>query len=230
MKKLFAAVCLFSVLMLPNLYSQMPAEWPVEYIGTWQVEESDGSPRFMVLYEDHSAQTTFNPKAQGQWQYDPDQEEVRINWNDGWADILVKEGNKFKNAGYSPGSGPDDNPANVGKAKKVKLNPFEYVGVWKITDLEGRESKITLNDNSTAQSNKKDLANGKWFIDGDRIHITWASGQNDFILKNENQYKLITYVPGVSVDATLGITADAERVEAFLRSDMRATEINEEKS
>lgn len=228
MKKLCAAVLLFSILMIPKIYSQMPPEWPAEYVGVWQVEESDGSPRFIVLSDDHTAETTFNPKATGKWQYDPDQEEVRIDWSDGWADILVKEGNGYKNAGYAPGADADSNPSNVGKAKKVKLNPFEYVGVWKITDMQGHESKITLNDNSTAQSDRKNTPKGKWFIDGDRIHIVWANGQNDFIFKNDNQYKLITYVPGVSVDATVGVTSDAERIEAFLRSDMRATEINEE--
>lgn len=88
----------------------------------------------------------------------------------------------------------------------------EYLGGWKITDMNGRVSQLTINENGTIQSDQKSLTGGTWTMDGARVHIVWSNGRNDFLYHSGNKFKVITYLPGVSVDATVGVNADAERV------------------
>jgi len=227
MKKILLAISFFSFLGFGSLSAQMPPEWPDEYVGTWKLTNSQGEIRYINLFKDHTATTTFNPQADGKWQYDADQKESRINWSDDWTDILLKKGDVYKNYGYGPSANPDDKPTNEFEAVKVGLDPYKYVGVWQMTDIKGNETEFTVNIDSSAD---KQGTKGKWVIVGDTFEITWPDGSKDVITKKGTSYKVLSFAPGAPVDGDPRSAADAKKIKAFLRSDLKATEINEESS
>lgn len=224
----FISLFFISALCAGNVFPQTPDAWPDEYIGTWKLTGAGGETRYINLLEDRRAITTSDRTATGSWLYHPDEGEVRIEWSNGWADVMTQEKNVYKYYGYAPGTDPGSKPTNEWTAEKVAINPFEYEGVWSIVDLKGKGYQLKLNLDSTAE---KGLDKGIWIISDGKFQIKWPDGSTDFITQQEGmRFKLISYASGASLDGKPTSVADAERVAAVLQSDPNATEIDEQNS
>jgi len=222
----FVLISIVSFLGIQNIQAQMPAEWPPEFIGVWKVKREGSDPRYIVLRQDATCRTTFNIATRGKWQYDPDQKETRINWEDGWTDILIKQDGRYKNYGYSPSEGPNDKPKTKFNALKVDLNPFNYLGVWRITGADGKFYQVTLNADGTASTDMYGNQKGDWEIKGGKISIDWRGAGNDFLVKQKSGvYKLQTSTSTVK-GGDSSATFPAQRIKAFLKGGILATVIN----
>ncbi|GEM_PF-4698268 len=209
------------------LNAQTPDQWPEEYIGTWKLTNDKGEINYINLYNSKKATNTFDRRANGTWLYHPDEAEIRMEWSNEWADVMVKQGDGFKDFGYAPGSNPDSKPAEEWNAEKVGINPFDYLGVWEGLDVKGRSYKFTIKIDDTAIYDSKGNEKGNWSIIGDRIQISWPDGVAT-LFKDGNKYKAYLYEGAKTTDGKPTAVADMKRVIASLRSDPRAQEFNEE--
>ena len=224
----FVFISLVSFLAAQNIQAQMPAEWPPEFIGVWKVKSEGHDPRYIVLRKNATCKTTFNISTKGKWQYDPDQKETRINWEDGWTDILLKQDGEYKNYGYSPSAGPGDKPKTKFKAVKVDLNPFNYLGVWTVSSKDGRAYQVRINDDGTATTDKDGGLKGEWEISDKKIQISWHGAGKGFIVKDKNGfYKYEAYSATVKGGESSGVYS-AKRVKALLKGGVLATVISSE--
>ncbi len=222
----FVLISIISFLGIQNIQAQMPAEWPPEFIGVWKVKREGHDPRYIVLRQDATCKTTFNIATKGKWQYDPDQKETRINWEDGWTDILLKQNGVYKNYGYSPSEGPGDKAKTKFNAVKVDLNPFNYLGVWRVSAKDGRAHSLTINADGTASTDKDGGQKGDWEISGKKVSISWSGGGKGFLVK----VKTGVYKYEVSSKTVKGgepsAVYTATRVKAFVKDGILATVIS----
>ncbi len=220
------AVLAFSLLFLSgqHLFAQTPDQWPEEYVGTWKLTAADGQQRYIVLRSNRTAVTTFDQKVRGNWLYHPDQQEVRMDWKNDWADVMVKKGEGYEVYGYAPGDDPDSGPTDKYAAEKVDLDPFDYFGVWDVTDGAGKHFQITLDPKGAATSTYKGGEKGMWTIHGDKLQINWSNSWRDFIRAVSNdRYQKVAYAPGASLDGKPTNISRAERVKAFIKPGVDAT-------
>ncbi|MBI4398020.1 MAG: hypothetical protein HY586_02720 [Candidatus Omnitrophica bacterium] len=211
-----------SFFCMPFAGAQTPDQWPEEYVGTWKLTNQAGDHRYINLYDSRNCTTTFDRKTSGTWLYHPDQNEVRMQWSNEWADVLVKENGLYKNYGYAPGTDSDNKPTEEWTAEKVAANPFDYLGVWKGTDVKGNSYQFTLNIDDTAILDSQGGQKGSWEILGDQVRITWPASAF-LLLQQGNRYKAKIY-QAASTDGTPTAVADIERTQAALRSDPNAME------
>ncbi|MBI4971013.1 MAG: hypothetical protein HZC17_04140 [Candidatus Omnitrophica bacterium] len=225
---------MFTVLMLlsfisflgvQSIYAQMPPAWPDEYVGVWKLKRQGTEARYIVLAKNGTCKTTFNIDAQGKWQFDVDQQELRINWSDGWTDILLKQGGEYKNYGYSGNASAGDKPKDKFKAVKVDLDPFGYLGVWKLMMKDGTTHQITINPDGTATTDMSSGQKGGWEISGEKVHISWNNGGNDFLIKTKNGMYKLELNPPTTKGAGSSIALPIERTKAFLRGGVTASVI-----
>jgi hypothetical protein len=48
--------------------------------------------------------------------------EARCKWDDGWTDVIRKNGGQWEKAAWAPGSSLDEQPASVAKAEYTEPN------------------------------------------------------------------------------------------------------------
>lgn len=229
--KVFSALVLFSFISflgIQNIQAQMPAQWPEEYVGVWKVKRSGTDPRYIVLRQNATCRTTFNIDSRGKWQFDPDQQELRINWEDGWTDILLKQNGVYRNYGYGATEGPNDKPRDKFTAVKVELNPFNYLGVWRVSSKDGRAYSLNINPDGTASTDKDGGQKGDWDIVGKKIQISWHGAGKGFLVKiKTGLYKYEVYSATVKGGEPSNVYS-AQRVKALLKGGVLATVIGNE--
>lgn len=214
----------------PLSYSQTPDSWPENYAGTWKLSSHDGKVRYIHLYKDREAVSTFDHKAKGQWLYHPDSGEIRVQWTNEWADVMMtprveSEALKarLKTFRFAPGSNPGDKPAEAFVAEKVDLNPWDYLGTWIVMDVPGHETKINLDmDNSAVLEPKagEKLGGGRgtWTIEGGRFLIRWPEGRTHVLSIEGTRYRMLLYAAGTSLESEPSNVFEATRVSKYLKS------------
>lgn len=91
------------------------------YIGKWEVGDGNGGRFFVTLDGDGSARKTLG-SPHGTWTLVDG--EARINWEDGWHDLIRKVGSKHEKRAYEPGKSLDDSPANITSARNTQPKPI----------------------------------------------------------------------------------------------------------
>jgi hypothetical protein len=84
------------------------------FLGRWKVGDGAGGTFYITLKPDGKAEKTLGSPA-GTWTIVDG--EARVNWQDGWRDIIRKVGNKYQKAAFGPGSSLDGDPSNVAEAE-----------------------------------------------------------------------------------------------------------------
>jgi hypothetical protein len=87
------------------------------FTGEWKVGIGGGvSGTFeIILKPDGTANKSHGVNGDGTWAVVNG--EARIAWDDGWHDVIRKEGNRFEKAAYAPGKSVDDSsPDSVASA------------------------------------------------------------------------------------------------------------------
>ncbi len=89
----------------------------VQYVGQWEVADSEGKNFLINLKEDGTAVSNWKNGEEGSWEFK--NAKAYVEWKNGWKDIIHKDGDGFKKVAYAPGSGFKDAPDNASRAKKV---------------------------------------------------------------------------------------------------------------
>ena len=93
------------------------------FTGEWKVGVGGGaSGTFeIVLKPDRTAHKDIGGGGDGTWEVVNG--EARIAWDDGWHDVIRKNGNKFEKAAYAPGKSVDDSaPDSIASAEYQEPN------------------------------------------------------------------------------------------------------------
>jgi hypothetical protein len=91
------------------------------FLGVWKVGIGGGNlGTFLItLKRDGVAEKTMGSRD-GTWTVVNG--EARCNWDDGWTDVIRKNGGHWEKAAWSPGSSLDAPPASVAKAEYTESN------------------------------------------------------------------------------------------------------------
>ena len=93
------------------------------FVGKWEVGEGTGtgSKFFITLEANGDARKTLGA-SHGTWSLVDG--EARINWDDGWHDVIRKVGSKHEKVAFEPGKSFDDTPSNVTAARNTQIRPI----------------------------------------------------------------------------------------------------------
>lgn len=91
------------------------------FIGKWEAGDGNGHNFYITLEADGTARKSIGP-AHGTWTLVDS--EARINWDDGWRDVICKVGAQHEKRAYASGKSFDDKPSNVTTARKTQSEPI----------------------------------------------------------------------------------------------------------
>ena len=89
------------------------------FLGQWKVGDGAGGTFAITLKPDGKALKTHG-SPNGTWKVENG--EARINWEDGWKDIIRKSGGKYQKLAFSPGTSFGDSPANTAEAQYTEAH------------------------------------------------------------------------------------------------------------
>ena len=91
------------------------------FLGVWKVGVGGGNPgTFLIkLKPDGVAEKTLG-LHHGTWTVVNG--EARCSWEDGWTDVIRKNGGQWEKAAWAPGSSLEAQPASVAKAEYTESN------------------------------------------------------------------------------------------------------------
>jgi hypothetical protein len=92
------------------------------FLGEWEVGDGN-SGTFFIRFNPNGEATRSLGSSHGIWAIAG--EEARINWDDGWHDVIRKVGDAHEKFAFAPGTTLDDPPANVTAAWKLKQKNSE---------------------------------------------------------------------------------------------------------
>jgi len=89
------------------------------FLGQWKVGDGSGGTFIITLRPNGEAHKTKD-SSNGIWTLVNG--EPRIAWDDGWHDVIRKNGNHYEKAAYSPGSDLSGSPSNVAEAVYIEAH------------------------------------------------------------------------------------------------------------
>jgi hypothetical protein len=93
------------------------------FLGKWRVGQGAGTgAHFYITLERDGEATKSIGAAHGTWTLVDG--EARINWDDGWHDVIRKAGNKYEKVAIAPGKTFGDEPENVTDAENTSPEPI----------------------------------------------------------------------------------------------------------
>jgi hypothetical protein len=87
------------------------------FVGKWKVGDGAGGTFLITLRRDGTATKTLG-SSHGTWTVVNG--EARITWDDGWRDVIRRNGNGFQKAAYAPGKSLSGDPSNVAEAEPTE--------------------------------------------------------------------------------------------------------------
>lgn len=91
------------------------------FVGKWKVGDGAGSDFFITLDRNGDARKSLGA-SRGTWEVMDG--EARINWDDGWHDVIRPVGTKHEKVAYAPGKSYDAEPDNITDARRVDPQPI----------------------------------------------------------------------------------------------------------
>jgi hypothetical protein len=126
-KYLYFVLCLCFLSCSTNeeklIKSQYQLSSKKDYIGKWKVwgtnpDRTAWHEFYIILYEDGSAEDTWEAGEKGAWVLSEDK--VVIIWNNGWKEIIhKKENGQYEKLGYAPKVLFNEPPTNTSDAVKI---------------------------------------------------------------------------------------------------------------
>lgn len=92
------------------------------FIGKWEVGEGVGTRTFEVTLDADGQAHKSIGAGHGTWVLVNN--EARINWDDGWRDVIRKVGDKHEKFAFEPGKSLTDEPSNVTNARSLNTEPM----------------------------------------------------------------------------------------------------------
>ena len=91
------------------------------FVGVWKVGLGGGnSGTFLITLERNGVAEKTTGAPHGTWSVVNG--EARCRWEDGWTDVIRKNGGQWEKAAWPPGSSLDAQPENVAKAEYTEPN------------------------------------------------------------------------------------------------------------
>jgi hypothetical protein len=91
------------------------------FLGVWKVGiGGDNSGTFLIKLKPGGVAEKTTGSPDGRWTVING--EARCTWDDGWTDVIRKNGGQWEKAAWSPGSSLDGPPASVAKAEYTESN------------------------------------------------------------------------------------------------------------
>lgn len=87
------------------------------FLGKWRVGDGMGGHFYITLDQSGEAKKTMGT-AHGTWMVVGN--EARINWDDGWHDVIRKIGKMYEKAAFAPEKSFADSPSNVTDAQNLE--------------------------------------------------------------------------------------------------------------
>ena len=87
--------------------------------GRWKAGDGVGGTFIITLSPDGEATKSIGP-SHGTWTVVNG--EARISWEDGWHDVIRREGGRYHKVAFAPGKSFSDEPANVEDATPMMPN------------------------------------------------------------------------------------------------------------
>jgi cytochrome c len=81
---------------------------PGKWAGVWKLSSQDGTPYTVTLTDDGRAESDRREEEKGFWIAEGDH--VRIDWNDGWTDVLVGADKGFHRLAFAPDAPREGDP------------------------------------------------------------------------------------------------------------------------
>lgn len=93
------------------------------FIGNWRTFNDEGDYFFISIEPDGTASSTWDSGQQGEWEVED--RSIILKWQDGWKDVLTKEGETVKKLGFKPGDDVDGDPTSEAHVERVDSIPSE---------------------------------------------------------------------------------------------------------
>jgi hypothetical protein len=91
------------------------------FVGVWKVGLGGGnSGTFLITLKGNGVAEKSTGSPHGTWSVVNG--EARCRWDDGWTDVIRKNGGQWEKAAWSPGSSLDGLPDNVARAEYTEPN------------------------------------------------------------------------------------------------------------
>ncbi|HVP64615.1 MAG TPA: hypothetical protein VMT82_06950 [candidate division Zixibacteria bacterium] len=105
-----------SVAKMPGSSAELPRR--EAFIGRWQVGDGHGHFYHFTFQENGEATNDVPQSGHGKWTYVKG--ELRVEWDNGWHDVIRKVGTKYKKYAYAPGVPFINVPDHVADAEKTE--------------------------------------------------------------------------------------------------------------
>lgn len=154
------------------------------FVGTWALSDEQNDVFDVVLREDGSARSNWvkgDHGAEGEggrWRlYGAG---VRIDYDDGWIDVIRLGAAGFEQVSYSPDTPLAGPWSNAGKAVRVEGPLAAWAGVYRATSADGGTPfAIAIQSDGQAFKSIHDEKRGLWTARGDSAEIAWLDGWID---------------------------------------------------
>lgn len=157
---------------------------PEAFIGAWSLSDEQNDAFDVVLHADGSARSNWAKGANGaegeggRWRLYG--QGVRIDYDDGWTDIIRVAAAGFEQVSYSPGTPLTGPWSNHGKAVRGEGALAKWVGVYRLgSATDGKTFSVALQSDGQAFRTRGADKRGLWSIKDDAAQIHWVDGGYD---------------------------------------------------
>lgn len=190
---------------------------PVDWSGVWSALDEQGQTFDIVLFPNGQAVSTWTKGPagargeRGWWRPTPDG--AMIFFDDGWTDLLVRDGEGYRHRGYSPGTLLSGASTNESDARRAEGPEAAYVGIWWLSkEPDGSDLYVALQSGGRAASTIN-AGDGKWTATADGAVCEWPDGWTDLITLTPEGYRKRSWV-GSRENATPADISPARRAGA----------------
>lgn len=150
------------------------------FVGAWALSDEQNAVFDAVLFEDGTVRTTWVKGSHGaegeggRWRIYGNG--VRLDYDDGWIDVIRIGELGFEQVSYSPETPLDGAWSNHGKAVRIEGAVAPFVGVYRLVAQDGAPFAVALRSDGAAFKSIDADQRGLWRVRDGAAEILWADG------------------------------------------------------
>ncbi len=188
------------------------------FLGTWALTDEQNDLFNITLFEGGAARSNWVKGSRGaegesgRWSLFGNG--VRIDYDDGWIDVVRLGAQGFEQASYSPETSISGPWTNGGKAVRVEGDLAEFTGVFRLVNVDdGKPFAVSLQSNGQAFKTINDEKRGLWRIRDGAAEIEWLNGWVDVIRRVEGGFEKLAWHPGQPRSEVPAASRDVVRMQ-----------------
>jgi hypothetical protein len=187
---------------LPRAGEEVPV---ATFEGVWTLTDAVNHAFDVVLFPGGAARSNWSKGpagARGEWgRWRPYGSGVRIDYDNGWIDLIRIGTDGFEQVSYSPDRPLAGAPSASGRAVRTPAEIATLVGVFELRmEQDGSPFCVAVQSSGLAYKTLPGLPMGTWTLDGGAAVIRWADGWTDAFRPLEGgRVEQRTWKPGRSV-------------------------------